>query len=148
MFENKLSECMKKVQDLEKSHPQLDKDLIDSISQIINELAEEVCLSEGVAFELPAMILLRSAKEKILSREFKIFHTENDFREIINYLQQDIDALKNDYPEDVVAEAFLSTSFRENCDATLIEVLRGDVKLIRKVCDSIYAKNSTLSSID
>ena len=111
-------------------------EIITESNKIEDDLAEEIFKEYGIVFELPAMILLRVAKQRLFD-DWCILFGEKELKFIVNSLRGDVDSLLEKYPKEIVQRAFIGDEFARAAKPDLNEALYGGIELMERACEKI-----------
>ena len=111
--------------------------IITESNKIEDDLAEEVFAEYGIVFELPAMILLRVAKQRLFDDHWCILFGEKELEFIVKSIRGDVDSLLEKYPKEIVQRAFTRDEFAKMAQPSLNEALYGGIELMERACEKI-----------
>lgn len=112
-------------------------EIITESNKIEDDLAEEIFNEYGIVFELPAMILLRVAKQKLFDDHWCILFGEKELEFIVKSIRGDVDSLLEKYPKEIVQRAFTRDEFAAAAQPSLNEALYGGIELMERACKKI-----------
>jgi len=111
--------------------------LISESNKIIDDLTREICNEYEIPFELPAMILLRVAKQRLFDDHWCILFRESELEFIVKSIRRDVDSLLEKYSKEIVQRAFTRDEFARAAQPSLNEALYGGIELMERACKKI-----------
>lgn len=111
--------------------------IITESNKIEDDLAERVFNEYGIVFELPAMILLRVAKQRLFDDHWSILFGEKELEFIVKSIRGDVDSLLEKYSKEVVQRVFTRDEFARAAQPDLNEAIYGGIELMERACKKI-----------
>lgn len=116
--------------------------MITESNKIIDDLTKEICDEYGIPFRLPAMIILRRAKEKLFDDHWSILFGEKELEFVVKSIRGDVDSLLEKYSKEIVQQAFDADVFMDKAKPSLEESLHGGIELLERACEKMGGKDN------